>query len=50
MNAWSPFKYKAYTVLWFAGLISNIGTWVFNVASGWMMTDLNPSPLMVSLV
>lgn len=34
MNAWSPFKYKAYAVLWFAGLISNIGTWVFRLVLG----------------
>lgn len=50
MSPWSPFKYKAYTVLWCATLISSIGTWVFNVASGWLMTELNPSALMVSLV
>jgi MFS family permease/quinol monooxygenase YgiN len=50
MSPWSPFKHKAYTVLWVAGLVSNIGTWVFNVASGWLMTELSPSALMVSLV
>lgn len=50
MSAWSPFKYRAYTVLWVAGLVSNIGTWVFNVASGWLMTELDPSAFMVSLV
>ena len=50
MNAWSPFKHRAYAVLWVVGLISNIGTWVFNVASGWLMTELSTSAFMVSLV
>jgi MFS family permease len=49
-SAFSPFKHRAFAVLWAATLISNIGTWMFNVTSGWVMTDLSPSPLMVSMV
>lgn len=49
-SAFSPFKHRAFAVLWTATLISNIGTWMFNVTSGWVMTDLSPSPLMVSMV
>jgi len=26
------------------------GTWMYNAASGWLMTSLNPEPLIVSLV
>jgi MFS family permease len=37
-------------VIWVATVISNIGTWMYNVASGWLMTSLDPNPLIVSLV
>jgi MFS family permease len=49
-SVFSPFKHRVFSVLWLATLISNIGTWMFNVTSGWMMTALSPSPLMVALV
>src|SRR5262249_1826679 len=28
----------------------NVGTWMYNAASGWLMTSLNPEPLVVSMV
>ena len=37
-------------VIWTATLISNIGGWMYSAACGWLMTDLNSSPLDVSLV
>jgi predicted MFS family arabinose efflux permease len=49
-QAWTPFRYKAFVVIWTATVISNIGTWLYNVASGWLMTSLDPDPLMVSMV
>jgi MFS family permease len=45
-----PFRHVAFTVLWIATAVSNIGTWMSNAASGWLMTSLNPDPLIVSLV
>jgi MFS family permease len=30
--------------------VSALGTWIQNTASAWIMTDLAPSPMMVSLV
>jgi MFS family permease len=45
-----PFRHAAFTVLWTATVVSNIGTWMSNAASGWLMTSLNPDPLIVSLV
>ena len=47
---WSPLTNRVFLVLWLATLFSNIGTWMQNAAAGWLMTELNPSPLMVSLV
>lgn len=49
-SAWSPFGEKAFLLLWFATLISNIGTWMHDVGAGWLMTTLDPSPATVSLV
>lgn len=47
---WSPLKSRAFAVILAATLLSNIGMWVRDVASGWLMTDLSPSPLLVALV
>ena len=39
-----------FRAFWLASLGSNIGTWINSTASGWVMTDLSSSPVMVSLV
>jgi MFS family permease len=45
-----PFRYPVYRWLWIATVVANIGDWMYNAAAGWLMTSLDPSPLMVSLV
>ena len=50
VSAWSPFRYRVFAVLWIAMLLSNVGGWMHDVGAGWLMTTLNPSPLLVSLV
>ena len=45
-----PLSYPVFRALWIATIISNIGTWMNDVGSGWLMTSLSPSPLMVALV
>ena len=49
-SPWAPFRHRAFAVIWTATLVSNVGTWMYSSACGWLMTGLNPSPLMVSLV
>jgi MFS family permease len=49
-SAWSPFGSKSFALLWTATLVSNTGTWMHDVGAGWLMTTLNPSPSVVSLV
>jgi predicted MFS family arabinose efflux permease len=49
-SAWSPFRHATFAMLWIATVVSNIGSWMYSAASGWLMTDLSPSPLIVSLV
>jgi MFS family permease len=46
----TPFRHPAFTVLWVATVVSNIGTWMQNAAAGWLMTSLDPDPFVVSLV
>ncbi len=49
-SPWNPFRHSTFTVLWIATVVSNIGTWMQNAAAGWLMTGLNPDPLVVALV
>lgn len=49
-SAWAPFGHRAFAVIWMATIVSNIGSWMYNVASGWLMISLDPSPLSVSLI
>jgi MFS family permease len=37
-------------VIWIATVVSNIGTWMYSAASGWLMVSLNSDALLVSMV
>lgn len=49
-DPWAPFRHRAYAVIWTATVVSNIGGWMYNAASAWLMTSLTSDPMMVSLV
>jgi len=49
-TAWSPLREPLFRSLWIAAVISYTGTWMQNVGTGWLMTQLTISPFMVSLV
>src|ERR1039458_2161768 len=49
-SAWAPFRSRTFALIWTATVVSNIGGWMYNVASGWLMTSLDPDPFIVSLV
>src|SRR6202158_2450159 len=49
-SPWSPFRYPTFAVMWTATVVSNVGGWMYSAASGWLMTSLNPDPIVVSLV
>src|SRR5262245_52745588 len=49
-SAWIPLRRELFRVLWIASVASNLGTWMHEVGASWLMTQLAPSPLMVSLV
>ncbi len=46
----APFHHTAFAVVWTATLVSNVGGWMYSAASAWLMTSLNPDPLIVALV
>ncbi len=49
-NGWGAFSHAAFTVIWTASMISNVGIAMFDTASGWFMTNLSGEPMQVSLV
>jgi MFS family permease len=49
-SAYAPLRHPVFRALWIASLATNLGTWLQNVAAGWLMTGLTPSPLMAALV
>ncbi|WNW12911.1 MFS transporter [Pseudomonas sp. DTU_2021_1001937_2_SI_NGA_ILE_001] len=49
-SPWKPLQVKVFFWLWLASIASNIGTWMHEVGSGWLMTSLSASPQAVALV
>ena len=49
-SAWSPLQQSLFRSLWIATIVSNVGSWMQDVGSGWLMTELSSSPSMVALV
>ena len=49
-SAWAPFSSGLFRELWLAAFVSNLGTWMQNVAAAWLMTTLSTSVTLVALV
>jgi MFS family permease len=49
-TALSPLREPLFRALWIAAVISYTGSWMQNIATGWLMSSLTTSPLWVSLV
>ncbi|UXR63283.1 MFS transporter [Bdellovibrio bacteriovorus] len=49
-SVWSPLKISVYRSFWICAFLSNLGTWIQDVAASWVMTHLSVSPLIVSLL
>jgi len=50
IHAWTPLRREVFRILWIASVASNLGTWMHEVGASWLMTQLAPTPLMVSLI
>ena len=46
----APFAYSIFRAIWIASLVSNVGTWMQNVAGVWLVTTLTTSALLVALM
>ena len=44
------FAHASFAIVWFANAIALVGIAMYDTASGWLMTTLDPKPLNVSLV
>ncbi|WP_413574843.1 MFS transporter [Bdellovibrio sp. HCB290] len=49
-SLWSPLKISVYRNFWICAFLSNLGTWIQDVAASWVMTHLSTSPLIISLL
>ncbi|HYX53024.1 MAG TPA: MFS transporter [Candidatus Limnocylindrales bacterium] len=49
-GALAPLREPLFRSLWIAAVISYTGSWMQNIATGWLMTSLTSSPMWVSLV
>lgn len=49
-SVWSPLKHSVYRSFWICAFLSNLGTWIQDVAASWVMTHLSTSPLVISLL
>jgi predicted MFS family arabinose efflux permease len=49
-GALSPLHDPIFRSLWIAAVISYTGSWMQNIATGWLMTSLTSSPMLISLV
>ncbi|TWU51373.1 enterobactin exporter EntS [Rubripirellula reticaptiva] len=49
-SPWAPLAVPVFRAFWFASIVSNLGTWIHEIGAGWLMTNLDSSPEMVSAV
>src|SRR5436305_1608483 len=49
-SALGPLREPLFRSLWIAAVISYTGSWMQNIATGWLMTSLTSSPMYVALV
>jgi MFS family permease len=45
-----PLRNKTFRLLWIANTVVWLGTWLQNTGAGWLMTSLNPTPIVVAMV
>lgn len=49
-SGFAPLRQKVFAVLWVATVIGNTGSFIRDVASSWLVTDLSPAPAAVAMV
>jgi len=49
-SVWQPLHQRAFGMLWIATVVSNIGSWMNDVAMNWTMLTLSADPLSVAMI
>jgi len=49
-SSWAPLRQPTFTVLWVAAVVGNVGSFMRDVASAWVVTDLSASPTSVAMI
>lgn len=49
-GSFAPLRHTTFAVLWIATVVGNIGAFMRDVASSWMMTELSASPVAIAMV
>lgn len=47
---WDAFQFPVFRAIWLAAFVSNIGTWMQNMAGVWLLTTLSSSQVLVALM
>ncbi|QMV75091.1 MFS transporter [Comamonas piscis] len=49
-GSFAPLKHSMFALLWVAAILGNVGSFMRDVASSWMVTELSASPTAVALI
>lgn len=49
-SSWAPLRQPTFTVLWVAAVVGNVGSFMRDVASAWLVTELSASPAAVATI
>ena len=49
-SSFAPLRQPVFAVLWAATVLGNVGSFMRDVASAWLITDLSASPTAVALI
>src|SRR5262249_37549498 len=49
-RSWAPLKTPLFRRVWISVFISDVGSWMHEIAGAWLMTSLTLSPVMISLM
>jgi predicted MFS family arabinose efflux permease len=50
VGAFAPLRHRLFVMLWIATVVGNVGTFMRDVASTWLVTEMSSSPAAVALV
>lgn len=49
-GSFAPLRHPMFAMIWVAAILGNVGSFMRDVASSWMVTELSPSPTAVALI